>query len=87
MQLCELKRNFLNQLAYVCDYIKGGDTVTAIALEAQPPLVTFWMPLLDQDLDFPFQIRAKKRYQTRLVAHRRSKRTTAKIRSQMVVCC
>jgi hypothetical protein len=43
MQLCELRRTFLNQLAYVCDYITGGDTVTAIALEAQPSGVIFWV--------------------------------------------
>lgn len=43
LQLRELRRTFLGQLAYVCDYIKGGDTVTAIALEAQPSGVTFWV--------------------------------------------
>jgi hypothetical protein len=39
----ELRRTFLGQLAYVCDYLKGGDTVTAMALEAQPSGVTFWV--------------------------------------------
>jgi hypothetical protein len=43
MELCELRRAFLDQLAYVCDYTKGGDTVTAIALEAQPSGVIFWI--------------------------------------------
>jgi len=43
LQLRELRRTFLDQLAYVCDHIKGGDTVTAIALEAQLPSVTFWV--------------------------------------------
>ncbi|PMD41861.1 hypothetical protein L207DRAFT_633163 [Hyaloscypha variabilis F] len=43
VQLRELRRTFLGQLAYVCDYIKGGDTVTAMALEAQPYGVTFWL--------------------------------------------
>jgi hypothetical protein len=43
LQLRELRRTFLDQLAYVCDYVKGGDTVTAIALEAQPSGVTFWV--------------------------------------------
>jgi hypothetical protein len=42
-QLRELRQTFLDQLAYVCDDIKGGDTVTAIALEAQPSGVTFWV--------------------------------------------
>ena len=39
----ELRRDFLEQLAYVCDHIKGGDTVTAIALEGQPSGVVFWV--------------------------------------------
>jgi hypothetical protein len=43
MQLRELRRTFLDQLAYVCDNIKGGDTVTAIALEAQPSGTVFWV--------------------------------------------
>lgn len=43
MELRELRRTFLDQLAYVCDKIKGGDTVTAIALEARPAGVVFWV--------------------------------------------
>jgi hypothetical protein len=43
LDLRELRRTFLDQLAYVCDHIKGGDTVTAIALEARPSGVTFWV--------------------------------------------
>jgi hypothetical protein len=43
MQLRELRRTFLDQLAYVCDNIKGGDAVTAVALEAQPSGVVFWV--------------------------------------------
>ncbi len=43
LQLRELRRTFLGQLAYVCDYTKGGDTVTAMALEAQPSGVIFWV--------------------------------------------
>lgn len=43
LQLRELRRAFLDQLAYVCDYIKGGDTVTAMALEARPSGITFWV--------------------------------------------
>jgi hypothetical protein len=43
MQLRDLRRTFLDQLAYVCDNIKGGDTVTAIALEAQPSGTVFWV--------------------------------------------
>lgn len=43
LQLREFRRIFLDQLAYVCDYLKGGDTVTAMALEEQPSGVTFWV--------------------------------------------
>lgn len=43
MRRRELRRNFLNELAYVCDFMKGGDSVTAIALEEQPSVVTFWI--------------------------------------------
>lgn len=43
LQPQELRRTFLGQLAYVCDYAKGGDTVTAIALQGQPSGVTFWV--------------------------------------------
>lgn len=43
LQLRELRRVFLDQLAYVCDNIMGGDTVTAMALESQPSGVTFWL--------------------------------------------
>lgn len=43
LDLPELRRSFLNQLSYVCDYLKGGDTVTAIALESAPSGVTFWV--------------------------------------------
>ncbi|OAX85471.1 hypothetical protein ACJ72_00150 [Emergomyces africanus] len=37
------RRSFLNELAYVCDYEKGGDTVTAIGLESTPQSSTFWV--------------------------------------------
>ena len=43
LELRELRRNFLEQLAYICDYEKGGDTVTAMALEARPSGVTYWV--------------------------------------------
>jgi hypothetical protein len=43
LDLRELRRTFLNQLAYICDRMKGGNTVTAIALEAQPSGVIFWI--------------------------------------------
>lgn len=32
----ELRRRFLNSLSYICDYQKGGDTVTAIGATANP---------------------------------------------------
>ncbi|KLJ10751.1 hypothetical protein EMPG_13894 [Blastomyces silverae] len=39
----DCRRSFLNELAYVCDYDKGGDTVTAIGLESTPQGSTFWV--------------------------------------------
>ncbi|QSS55208.1 hypothetical protein I7I53_03028 [Histoplasma capsulatum var. duboisii H88] len=39
----DCRRSFLNELAYVCDYDKGGDTVTAIGLESTPQGCTFWV--------------------------------------------
>lgn len=38
-----IRREFLRELAYVCAYAKGGDTVTAIALEATPAETIFWV--------------------------------------------
>ncbi|KEF61551.1 uncharacterized protein A1O9_03118 [Exophiala aquamarina CBS 119918] len=32
----ELRRRYLNSLSYICDYKKGGDTVTAIGAAANP---------------------------------------------------
>ena len=43
LQLREFRRVFLDQLAYVCDFVKGGDSVTAIAMEVQPSEVIFWV--------------------------------------------
>jgi hypothetical protein len=38
-----LRHSFLNYLAYICDFKKGGATVTAIALEQRPAAVVFWV--------------------------------------------
>jgi len=43
LPLKELRRRFLNELAYVCDYNKGGDTATAIGLESTPERYVFWV--------------------------------------------
>ncbi|KAH7021755.1 hypothetical protein B0J12DRAFT_687231 [Macrophomina phaseolina] len=40
---CQLRRSFLDYLAYTCDYEKGGDTVTAIALERTPQGPIYWI--------------------------------------------
>ena len=40
---CKLRRSFIDMLAYICDYQKGGSTVTAIALEETPAAVVFWV--------------------------------------------
>ncbi|KAK2808081.1 hypothetical protein FQN50_004999 [Emmonsiellopsis sp. PD_5] len=34
----DLRRDFLTQLAYLCDYMKGGDTVTATGVQADPQI-------------------------------------------------
>ena len=36
LSLMELRRSFTDQLAYLCDFKKGGDSVTAIALQSTP---------------------------------------------------
>lgn len=38
-----LRQLFLNHLAYSCDYEKGGDTVTAVALESRPQGPRYWI--------------------------------------------
>jgi hypothetical protein len=38
-----LRRDFLDKLAFVCDYEKGGATVTAIALQQTPAAVILWV--------------------------------------------
>jgi hypothetical protein len=43
LPLKEVRRRFLNELAYMCDYDKGGDTVTAIGLESTPQRYVFWV--------------------------------------------
>ncbi|KAF2257427.1 hypothetical protein BU26DRAFT_383799, partial [Trematosphaeria pertusa] len=43
LPLKELRRKFLSELAYACDYDKGGDTVTAIGLESTPQRYIFWV--------------------------------------------
>jgi hypothetical protein len=40
---CKLRRSFVDDLAYICDFEKGGGTVTAIALETRPEGVVFWV--------------------------------------------
>lgn len=39
----ELRRSFVDKLAYVCDFKKGGSTVTALALQKTNQGVTFWI--------------------------------------------
>jgi len=40
---CEIRRNFLKQLAYICDSEKGGDTTAAIAAEQTPQGLVLWI--------------------------------------------
>jgi hypothetical protein len=39
----ELRRSFVDKLAYICDFKKGGSTVTALALQKTYQGVTFWL--------------------------------------------
>jgi len=39
----KLRRSFIRHLAYLCDYEKGGDRTTAIALEQTPQGITYWL--------------------------------------------
>ena len=39
----ELRRSFVDKLAYICDFMKGGSTVTALALQRTPQGVIFWI--------------------------------------------
>ena len=39
----ELRRSFVDKLAYICDFKKGGCTVTALALQKTYQGVTFWI--------------------------------------------
>jgi hypothetical protein len=43
LPLKHVRRRLLNELAYMCDYDKGGDTVTAIGLESTPQRYVFWV--------------------------------------------
>jgi hypothetical protein len=43
MPVQDVRRRFLGELAYACDYDKGGDTVTAIGLEATPQHHIYWL--------------------------------------------
>jgi hypothetical protein len=39
----ELRRSFIDSLAYICDYKKGGDSVTAIAIQRTCQGTKFWV--------------------------------------------
>jgi hypothetical protein len=39
----DLRRKFLDQLSWTCDYKHGGETVSAIVAEANPQGTTFWL--------------------------------------------
>jgi hypothetical protein len=43
LPLLDLGRMFLSDLAYMCDYDKGGETVTAIGLQSTPQKHIFWV--------------------------------------------
>jgi hypothetical protein len=39
----DLRRKFLDQLSWTCDYKRGGESVSAIAAEAKPMGTVFWL--------------------------------------------
>ncbi|KAJ6197783.1 hypothetical protein J3E72DRAFT_395345 [Bipolaris maydis] len=43
LPLLDIRRMLLSDLAYICDYDKGGETVTAIGLQATPQRRIFWI--------------------------------------------
>jgi hypothetical protein len=43
LPLLDLRRMFLSDLAYICDYNKGGETVTVIGLQSTPQKHIFWV--------------------------------------------
>jgi hypothetical protein len=43
LPLLDLRRMFLSDLAYICDYDKGGETVTVIGLQSTPQKHIFWV--------------------------------------------
>ncbi|OAL42582.1 hypothetical protein IQ07DRAFT_669315 [Pyrenochaeta sp. DS3sAY3a] len=43
LPLKDLRRIFLSELAYVCDYDKGGETVAALGLQTTPQGHIFWV--------------------------------------------
>jgi hypothetical protein len=43
LPLKDLRRTFLSELAYMCDYDKGGETVTALGWEFTPERYIFWV--------------------------------------------
>lgn len=51
----QLRRSFIKYLAYICDYEKGGDTCTAIALEQCSKKVHFWVAANDSVKPKTFQ--------------------------------
>lgn len=43
LPLLDIRRMFLSDLAYMCDYDKGGETVAAIGLQSTPQRHIFWI--------------------------------------------
>lgn len=52
----ELRRSFIDSVAYICDYKKGGDTFTAAAMQKEPAGVRIWLaannPIQEKTLRF-----------------------------------
>ncbi|KAH8653512.1 hypothetical protein BX600DRAFT_526709 [Xylariales sp. PMI_506] len=46
--VADVRRRFLKNVAFVCDYTKGGDTVTAVSVENCDDCNTFWIAANEQ---------------------------------------
>jgi hypothetical protein len=58
----QLRRQFLDELAFLCDYKKGGDSCTAIALGQTPQHCVYWVAAnkCPETLIVPFLIKLLK---------------------------
>jgi hypothetical protein len=83
LSIRDARRQFLTDLAYACDYKKGGDTVTAIGLQGTPEANVFWVASNNDPVDkiAPFL----KELLTILANNSEDEKTLEEIVSQMCI--